>query len=586
MYLKKIKSKNKIYLKLVETQWDKYKKKRIQKVILNLGRLDILMENGLPNIVKKLTEIVNQEQSKQKTVVGKLPATVKDINNIIHTGTVNYGHIIYRKLWNDYDFSGYLKKIQNNRRVEFNFPESVYLMVINQLLRPSSKLHLFENYQKYFGVNEVELQHLYRSLDLLAEEKEKIENYIFYRNKNLFNQRIDIVFYDVTTFYFESQKSDALRDFGYDKDNKINHVHVVLGLLINKDGKPIGYELFKGDTYEGHTLLKHLEKLKQRFAIDTVVIVADRGLCSKMNLKLIRDAGYHYIVSARLKNMPSNVINQVLDMSGYIEVSKKDLYFLKDYQEEDVFKYKVINYKNKVQYKENPEDKHYKVIELEEKLICSYSSKRAERDRKERERMIEKAKEIIENNDKSKLNHNKGHKKYVSKQYKDKSQEPEYQLVLNEEKIKADSQYDGFYVLHSSKKDLSALEVIKNYHYLYKIEESFRIMKSTMQVRPIYHWTVKRIEGHFLMSFIAFLLERDLELRLIKNKKVRAPEKIKEAINSLNFILLDIEGQEYYLKAKHKLLAGEILSVLKLKQPENMLNKKQAENYIKQIMSG
>ena len=299
-------------------------------------------------------------------------------------------------------------------------------------------------------------------------------------------------------------------------------------------------------------------------------------------LKEIRDAGYHYIVSGRLKNMKNAVKKSVLDLSDYKTVEKKDLSIISNYDEDDVFKYKVIDYDNIVTYKENPEDRINKKIVLKEKLICTYSSKRAAKDRKDRERMIEKAREIIENNDKSKLKHTKGHKKYIDKQYADKSKEADYQLVLNEEKIKEDEKYDGFYVIQSSKEDLSAREVIENYHYLYKIEESFRIMKSTMQVRPINHWTEKRIEGHFVMSFIAFLLERELELKLLQNKKNRAPEKIKEAINGLQFSILNIEGQEYYLRNNYKKLASEIMAVLKLKQPENMLNKTQVDTYMKQ----
>ena len=583
MYLKQVKSKGKVYLKLVETKWDKQNKKRIQKTILNLGRLDKLIDNGLPFIVKKLAEVIERELANNKEQTKKYP-NLKDINTIIHRQTVNYGHIVYRKLWNEYDFSQFLSRIQRGSRVQFNFSEYVYLMVINQLLRPSSKLNLWQNYDYFFGIEKAELQHLYRSLDILAKNKEKVEEYIFNKSKNLFNQRLDIVFYDVTTYYFESQRSDDLRDFGYDKDNKVNHVNVVMGLLIDKSGKPIGYELFKGNTYEGKTLLKSIEKLRQRFKIETVVIVADKGLNSKMNLKAIRDAGYHYIVSGRLRGLPDEVKTAVLDMSGYKAVNKQELSIMDRYDEADVFKYKVLDYKNVIKYKEKPEDKRYKQVVLKEKLICTYSSKRAEKDRRERERMVDKARKIIEENDKSKLRHTKGHKKYISKQYADKSKEADYELVLNEFKIEEDKRYDGFYVIQTSKEDLTAIEVIENYHYLYKIEESFRILKSTMQVRPINHWTPRRIEGHFVMSFIAFLLERELEIRLSKNNKVASPEKIKEAINSLCFSVINIEGEDYYLKNNHKRLASEILSVLKIKQPENLINKTEAQMYMQQFI--
>ena len=582
MYLKKVKSKDITYLKFVETVWDKTTKKRSQRTILNLGRLDTLMENGLPFILKKLAETVNQELSKNKSSeLNKYP-NMKDINTITQSERSCYGHIAYRKLWDNYNFSNYLNLLKKRTKITFDFSEQVYLMTINQLLKPSSKLKLWKNNSNYFGTDQAQLQNLYRSLDILAENKENIENYVFQKNKNLFNQKIDIVFYDVTTFYFESQKSDELKDFGFDKDNKINNVHIVMGLLIDRTGKPIGYELFKGNTYEGHTLLKTIKKLQKRFHIDTVVIVADKGLNSKINLKEIREAGYHYIVSGRLKSMKSTTKQAVFNLSDYISANKNEISILEKYDEKSKFMYKVLDYKNEVQYKENPEVNKFKKIILQEKLICTYSSKRANKDKKDRDRMLEKAQVIIDKNEKSKLNSFKGHKKYVAKNYEKNSNTENFNLILNQKKITEDEKYDGFYVIQSSKAELSAKEVIENYHYLYKIEESFRVMKSTMQIRPINHWTPKRIEGHFVMSFIAFLLERELELRLIQNKKTNAPEQIKEALNSLEFTLLNIENQKYYIKSNHKKLASEIMAILKIKQPENLLSKKQVENYMKQ----
>lgn len=585
MYLKKVKAKNATYLKLVETVWDKNDKKRFQKTILNIGKLDDLMQNGLPFIVKALAKLVNDELAKKSPdEISKYP-NLKDINTISDTNKFCYGHIIYRNLWNNFEINNILNSLLKSTKIEFDFMDTVYNMTINQLLSPSSKLKLWNNQNKFFGINRsIDLQHYYRSLDILSQNKEKIENYFYQQNRDLFNTNLDIVFYDVTTFYFESQKSDELKDFGFDKDNKINNVHIVMGLLIDKTGKPIGYELFKGNTYEGHTLIKTITKLKQRFKIDTIVIVADRGLNSKLNLKEIRDAGYHYIVSGRLKSMKRNIQEIVLNQADYISLEKKDLSILNKYDADQAFKYKMIDYKNEVKYKENPEDKRNKKIFLDEKLICTYSTKRAAKDRKDRDRQLEKANQIIEKNDKSKLTSHVGHKKYVAKSYGQNVKPEDFTLVLNQHKIQEEEKFDGYYVIQSSNQELTPNQVIENYHYLYKIEESFRIMKSTMQVRPINHWTPTRIEGHFVMCFIAFLLERELELRLIKNEKTNAPEQIKNAINSLIFTGFTIEMEEYFLKSQHQKLASEIMAILKIKQPENLQNKSQAEKYMKQYL--
>lgn len=579
MYLKKVKSKNITYLKLVESIWDKDAKKRKQKTVLNLGRLDTLMENGLPFIVQKLSTLVNQELLKRNESSSELPV-MKDINTLCHRDNSCYGHIVYKKIWDAYGFDNYFKSLKQNTRASFDFCEHVYLMVVNQLLQPSSKLKLWSKASHYFGANKVGLQNLYRSLDILSENKDGIEGYVFQKTKNLFNMKLDVVFYDVTTFYFESQKHDELRDFGFDKDNKINNVHIVMGLLIDQNGKPIGYELFKGNTYEGHTLLKTLEKMKERFSIEMVIIVADKGLNSKMNLKEIRDAGYHYIVSGRLKSMSNKIKELVLDKTGYAPIDGTKWAVTEKLDDSDSFKYKILDYENIVRYKEAPEDKRYKKIHLKEKLVCTYSSKRARKDKKDRERMLEKAQAIIQNNDKSKLSFHKGHKKYVKKTYPGQINGDDYEIELNQEKIKDDEKFDGYYIIQSSKPDLPPKEVVEQYHYLFKIEESFRVMKSTMQVRPVNHWTPKRIKGHFVMSFIAFLLERELELRMINNKKTNAPEQIKEAINSLKFSKVSIDNQDYYLRNSHKRLASEILAVLKIKQPENLLNEQQVVSYM------
>lgn len=180
-----------------------------------------------------------------------------------------------------------------------------------------SKLSTSEKRSWYLDIPEMDLNHLYRSLDLLAENKENIENYVFDRNRTLFNMGGDVVLYDVTTFYFERVREDGFRDFGFSKDNKINEVQIVVGLLIDSEGQPIGYELFPGNTLDSKTLERSLGKLKERFNIRQVIIVADRGLNSKLNLSRIKEMGYDYIVASRLKKMPESVIGEVFDSKGY-----------------------------------------------------------------------------------------------------------------------------------------------------------------------------------------------------------------------------------------------------------------------------
>ncbi|MGC8766061.1 MAG: IS1634 family transposase, partial [Brevinematia bacterium] len=289
----------------------------------------------------------------------------------------NYGFVAFAKLWNMLGISKMLNKVIEGKKIEFDFSRIVFSMVVNRLLEPSSKLYHYNHKDRYLFVNEeIELHNIYRSLDLLAENKEEIEFKLFEKERSLFNLKLDIVFYDVTTFYFESVKSDDIRDFGFSKDNKVNEVQVVMGLLIDREGRPIGYELFRGNTIDSKTMINVIKKLKEKFMIDRIIFVADKGLNSKINLKELKENGFDYIVSGRLRQMPENIQKSVLNREGYKACVG--------------YEYKELEYTNLVSYTDENGKKHTKA--MEEKLICTYSSERALKDRADRERLIEKAK--------------------------------------------------------------------------------------------------------------------------------------------------------------------------------------------------
>ena len=286
------------------------------EVIANLGRADILAESGLENIIAALKKYVNTQSESEQT------DTRKDISRMRERARVNYGHIAYRRLWQQFGLSELLERLCGDREIRYDYARIVQSLVLNHLLSPSSKRHVVCHSERYCGlVENLELQHVYRCLDLLAEHKMAIEEAVFDRNRNMFNMSVDVVFYDLTTFHFESQRADELRDFGFSKAGKVNEVQVVMGLLIDQDARPIGFELFRGNTFEGATLVKVLRKLQKHFKLERVVIVADKGLNSKLNLKAIKDAGFEYIVSCRVKKLARQVQEQILSKNGYKEVS-------------------------------------------------------------------------------------------------------------------------------------------------------------------------------------------------------------------------------------------------------------------------
>jgi transposase len=179
--------------------------------------------------------------------------------------------------------------------ISYDYARIGQSLVMNHLLTPSSKRHFVCHSKRDFAlVDRLELQHVYRCLDLLAEHKMALEEAVFDRNRKMFTMSVDVVFYDLSTFHGESQRADELRDFGVSKAGKVNEVQVLMGLVIDRDGRAIGFEVFPGNTFEGPTLLKVLRKLQKYFKLERVVIVADKGLNSTLNLKVIKDAGQHF----------------------------------------------------------------------------------------------------------------------------------------------------------------------------------------------------------------------------------------------------------------------------------------------------
>lgn len=543
MFIKKTRSKNYTYLQLVQSY--RQGKKTKHKVIASFGRLDQLQGNKqFIDAISKLVTIVSAEHKLVK------------LDGLKELTRQCWGYKAYKSLFKSLGIEPILESLLKKSQIQYNIIDIVLLLVIDRLLQPASKLSSYQNKDRYVLMDfDCDLHHVYRSLDVLSGWKQEIEDRLFSKDRNLFNSSIDLVFYDVTTFHFESVRADEFRDFGFSKACKFNEVQIVMGLMIDQQGIPIGYSLYPGNTFEGKTLIKTLEKLKKRFSINKVIMVADKGLNSKINLKEIRAAGYDYIVAARIKQLPKKIQEQILEEKGYIEdkaISK----------EEDSIKSKVIDYNYKLRIKQ--EDGKVEKYEFEDQLICTWSKKRASKDKKDRERMVEKAEKVIEEG--NAVYNKNGAKRYLQIE---SSQKPS---GLDEAKILSDEKYDGYYAIQSSNRNMKRQDVIKAYHSLWKIEESFRILKSTMKTRPIFHWTKKRIEGHFVICFISFLLERTLELKLKEKSIDCSVEKIKEALNGCEVSKLELSGEEFYLKSQTPPLANKIFRTLRERQVKNMVS--------------
>jgi hypothetical protein len=372
MFLKKTHSKNYTYLSLAETYREDGAVKH--RIIAQLGRLDALRQDDqLHRLAKSFLRLCENKERKLS------------LDSLEELDRVNWGaEKVYRSLWNKFEFKSLFEDIFKKRKNTFSISECVFLEVVSRLMSPCSKLKLHATQRNYFGVDPSKLEHLYRVLDFIADKKDKIEQAIFTKHKTLFNCSVDVVFYDVTTLYFESVRPDNLRDFGYSKDCKFGEVQVVLGLLIDRDGRPVGFDVFRGNTFEAKTLSEALNKLKTRFMVKDIIIVADRGVNSKINLKIIKDNGFNYIVGSRLKSKSKNIKVKVLNKNNYKTLINND--------ERTTLCYS-FDYENAVKYQDADGVWHQETIN--EKMHCTWDSNRAKKDQKDRNRLIEKAKTII-----------------------------------------------------------------------------------------------------------------------------------------------------------------------------------------------
>jgi len=549
MFIKTTRAHGREYIKLVESYKENGKSRH--RVLYNFGRADMIKQDeSFLRIVRRLCEVAGLPSSDENFFENG------GLGDCSEATMLNYGYLAYRKLWEDLGIQGCLEEIQHLTKVTYSLPNVAFLMAVQHLLEPRSKLSTYENQRKYFNMDESVLHQMYRALDKFSEQKEHIETGLFQYNYIRLNKTVDVVFYDVTTISFESVIADELRNFGFSKECKFNEVQVVLGMIIDSNGIPVGYELFPGNTFDGKTMVKALENIKKRFGINRVIIVADRGINSKMNLSLIKEANYGYIVASKIKGMSAKMQDRLLDPCGFVTLDEKNA--------EQGFRYKSIEYENIFT------DENGKKHVLNENLVITYSPKRAKKDSADRVRLVEKAEKLLENPEKINALNKRGGKKYIDRIDPKKAET----WKLAADKIEKDAKFDGFYGIQSSETNLSPIEIVDAYSMLWKIEESFRIMKSTLEIQPVFLWNEERIKGHFVVCFLAFLMERTMELLLANatddDEVSASPEKIREALNSMQLAAVTTSDRKMLIKTKPTPLAKKIFKMLKLPTPANI----------------
>ena len=427
------------YVSFRESFWDKTKKKHSSRTVKNFGRLDLLEQEN-PNILEELRKQVDEynaqkEAGKQVLVQKRLANAVEeaclgqDLN--ADNRTVMIGATPLRQVWNALNLPRKLRDFQNKTKVQFDLPEAVFYMVAARSLMPDSKLGQWQKRNGFlYGGPHLKLCHLYRALDQLIARKDELIAYLNRQIAKQYSRSISVALYDVTTYWFESQDADTLRNFGFSKDNKVNQVQVVMGLLIDQNGIPIDYELFPGNTNEFGTMIPILKRLKEQYNIQQVIVTADRGLNSGSNLKQILDLGMEYVIAYRLRNSSQKVRKLIESEDGWIYRSSNSMC--------DVSKYRISTETRVVQQLDE-ETNVVKKHNLTSNLLINYSAKRARKDARDRQRLIDKAKRYEENPALLKSDLRRGGKSYL------KVEADQLSAEVDQERIDANAFFDGYY---------------------------------------------------------------------------------------------------------------------------------------------
>jgi transposase len=463
----------------IREKQNKSGKVSIQIIEKRSGKYKVLQTIGCSGDVKRLSELKLQANN---WIKGKLGIQEFDFTNY-HSQThqvldgieslTNAGlELLLGKLFDEIGFNAIKDKLFRQ-------------LTLSRIANPVSKLKTTDYLYKYHSLD-IDVQTIYRYLDkLYNKQKETVQKISYNHTLGILDNKISVVFYDVTTIYFEIEAADELRKTGFSKEGKHQNPQIVLGLLVSKNGYPLTYDIFEGNKFEGHTMMPIIKGFKEKYTLEKLLVVADAGLLSNANILELEENGFEYILGGKLKNASTDIKQAVLALSL-----------------------------------ENGQSAVITDISKGNTIVVSFSTSRARKDAHNRERGIEKLKKQISSGKLTKENiNNRGYNKFL-----EIASETDIKVKLNESKVQEDGKWDGLkgYITNTK---LSNEEVIENYSHLWQIEKAFRVTKTDLKVRPMFHRAKRRIEAHICITFAAYKIYKELDRQLKLKKSDLSPEK-------------------------------------------------------------
>jgi transposase len=508
------------YLQIVENSRENGRIR--QRVVGNLGRLDELLAGGdLARVIAQLVERCPSVRLLQADAAGSLEVVDDKV----------WGPaLVFDRLWEELGLKSLLRQVALRRRFDFDFERMVFAEALQRLLEPGSDLRGSKWIRTVHepAFDSLHLAHFYRVQALLWRKKEEIERGLYARGLELFNRDLDVVFFDTTSTYFEGTKLAGWAKLGKSRDGRPDHLQLIIGVVMRRDGLPVCCEIWPGNTADVTTLVPVVERLKKRFQIRKVIVVCDRGMVSKKNLEAMEQAKYQYIVGMKLRGLVE-VRDEVLGRAG---------------------RYKEVN--------DNLRVKEVWVEEARRYIVC-FNPEEAKKDLKDREAILEKVEKKLASGGVKKLIANRGYRRYLKG--------AKGSAAIDPKRVKADERYDGKYVLRTTT-DLPTAEVAEAFKELTWIERLWRELKDVVELRPIYHWQKKdNVRGHIFICFLSLYLAALLRKKLSEaNLKLPWDEAIRD-LSSVRAVTVNLAGEQYLMRTPLAGHAGRIFAACGIKPP-------------------
>ena len=545
MYIRTISRKNKdgskvTYVQLAHNEWHNEKRQCIAKVLYNFGRIENIDIDQLKRLVKSISRFLPaSDAAETQALIQNRGRQFKWIRSRSFGGI----HVI-SELWKMLGFDKLIKKRMGTRHFSTPVALSVFAMVANRCLAPSSKLSITDwllNDVYIPGLPEVGVQVLYRAMDFLLEHQEQLEKEIYWAVADLLNLEVDLLFFDTTTTYFETHNETELKKYGYSKDKRADLPQIVVGLAVTRSGIPVKHWVFPGNTADMSTIERVKDDLGNR-RLNRCIIVHDRGMASEENLQYLQRGGGHYIVGRKMRSGESE-IKETLGRKGRYTVIKEDL----------MAKEVIVGHGEK-----------------RKRFVIVKNLKNKKHDKNKREKLVKVLQERIDHiNSRRRKTHNKqvcelkSHRiygKYV-KELKDGS------LKIDRMKLREESRYDGKYIVETSDDTLKLKDIVLGYKQLFDIERAFRTLKTDLDLHPNYHSTTDRIRCHIFLCFIALVL-----VRIIENKTGSTWVRIRNELMRIHCGEFIVDAKKVFQLTEPTKEQQNIFKSLNIKQLEHFLD--------------